>query len=212
MSLAKKINLRPNEEIVAVVKEGFFSTIWYYLFGFLFLAVASFFMFWLFARAYWGYIVYGSLILVGLYIIFRTWYFKHKNFSVVTNERIVNVSRVGWFEEYISVLDYHSINEIFLRRPGLMSNIFNFGSIEVDYGENQSLFILNSVSAPQKVFDLIHEHKNNFVAKCNLRDVDSVYEAFMDIIPDLTEEEICEARDLLDKQLEIIDANSKDSV
>jgi hypothetical protein len=212
MSLAKKINLRPNEEIISIIRAGFFSTVWYYLLGFLFLITASFFMFWLFAQAIWGYVVYGVVVFIGLYIIFRTWYFKNKNFSVITNERIVNVSRAGWFEEYISVLDYNSINEIFLRRQGLMSNLFNFGSIEVDYGDKQSLLILNSINYPQKVFDLIHKYKNNFVANCNLRDIDSVYEAFVDVIPDLTEEEICEVRDLLDKQLEIIDENLTNDV
>ena len=212
MSLAKKINLRPGEEIISVIKESFFSSIWYYLLGFLFLVPAFFFMFWLFAQAYWGYIVYGSLIFVGLYIIFRTWYFNHKNFSVITNERIVNVNRVGWFEEYMSVLDYHNINEIFLRRQGMVSNIFNLGSIVVDFGDNQSTLILNSISSPQKVFDLIHEHKNNFVIKQNLNNIDSIYEAFVEVVPDLTEEEICEVRDLLDKQLEIIDKNSENSV
>ena len=119
---------------------------------------------------------------------------------MITNERIVNVNRVGWFEEYMSVLDYHNINEIFLRRQGMVSNIFNLGSIVVDFGDNQSI-ILNSIGSPQKVFDLIHEHKNNFVIKQNLNNIDSIYEAFVEVVPDLTEEEICEVRDLLDKQL-----------
>jgi len=205
MSLTKKINLRNGEEIVSVIKAFYFTYFWLYLLGFLFMGVASFLMIWLFAQGTWGYAVFALIMLIGLYIIFHTWYFVHKNFSVITTERLVEVNRVGWFDEYISVIHFNDIFDVYIRKQGLWSNLLNYGSITIETDDEQNPLTLNSIKSPQTVLDLILEHKNNFVNTKNLRDQEVVYKAFLNIIPDLDEAQLCEIHDLVDEQLKLID-------
>ncbi|MFA6547875.1 MAG: PH domain-containing protein [Candidatus Magasanikbacteria bacterium] len=205
MSLAKKINLRQNEEIILIVKAFFFTYFWLYLFGFAFLSGASFFMFWLFSQGAWGYVLYGLAMFVGLFIIFRTWYFNNKNFSIITTERLINVNRVGWFDEYLSVIHFNDIVDVYVRRKGFLPNILNYGSVTIETDDEQASLELNQVKYPQRILDLILEHKNNFVNNKNLRDQDSVYKAFVNIIPDLDEAQLCEIHDLTEEQLKLID-------
>lgn len=205
MSLAKKINLRKDEEIILIVKAFFFTYFWLYLLGFVFMGAASFFMFWLFSQGVWGYVIYGLLMLIGVYIIFRTWYFANKNFSVITTERLVDVNRVGWFDEYLSVIHFGDVVDIYVRKKGVWPNILNYGSVAIETLDEEKGLEINNIKAPQRVLDLILEHKNNFVKRKNLRDQDSIYRAFLNTIPDLDEPQLCEVRDLVDEQLKLID-------
>ncbi len=205
MSLQKKINLRKNEEIVLVIKAFFFTYFWLYLLGFLFMGVASFFMFWLFSQGVWGDVVYGLVMLIGLYIIFRTWFFANKNFSVITTERLVNINRVGWFDEYLSIIHFNNVVDCHVRKRGVWPNILNYGSIVIETMDEENGLELNQIRSPQRILDLILEYKNNFIDKKNLYDKDSVYKAFLNIIPDLDEAQLCEIYDLADEQLKLID-------
>jgi len=210
MSLAKKINLRKNEEIVFIIKAFFFTYFWLYLFGFIILGIASFGMFWLFSQGVWGYVLYGLIMLIGLYVIFRTWYFNSKNFSVITTERLVDVCRTGWFDEYLSVIHFDDIVDVYVRKRGIWPNIFNYGSLTIKTDDDQNSLELNQIKSPQKILDLILESKNHFVNNINLRDQNLVYRAFVKIIPDLDEAQLCEIKDLADEQLKLLDEEIED--
>lgn len=205
MSLQKKINLRNNEEIVLVVKAFFLTYFWLYLLGFVFMGTASFFMFWLFAQGVWGYVVYGLVMVMGLFIIFRTWFFTNKNFTVITTERLVDINRVGWFDEYLSVIHFNDVVDIHVRRRGIWPNLLNYGSISIETADEEKTLELNQVRSPQRILDLILEYKNHFIDRKNLRDQDSIYKTFLNIIPDLDEAQLCEIHDLVDEQLKLID-------
>lgn len=205
MSLSKKINLRKNEEIVLVIKAFFLTYFWVYLLGFVFMGTASFFMFWLFSQGAWGYAMYGFGMLIGVYIIFHTWYFNNKNISVITTERLVDINRVGWFDEYLSVIHFNDIIDVYVRKQGFLPNIFNYGEITIETNNEQTSLKLNQIRSPQRILDFILEHKNNFLENKNLRDQDSIYKAFLNIIPELDEAQLCEIHDLADEQLKLID-------
>jgi hypothetical protein len=205
MSLAKKINLRKGEDIVYVTKIFWLTFFLLYFFGFIFLGLASFFMFWLFSKGTWGYVLFGFGILTGLYIIFRTWYFKKKNISVITSERVVDISSNGLFDEYISVIHFNNVSDIYVRKQGIFSSIFNYGSVVVETIDDQSSLKLTNISNPQNILDILIENKNLFVDRKNLRDQNLVYRTFIKIIPDLDEAQLCEIRDLADEQLKLLD-------
>jgi len=207
MSLEKKINLRTNEEVVMVIKRGFWDAFWRYLLGFIFLVVASFFMFLLFSYSYWGYGLFTILMVSGCYIIIHSWYFNRKNFIVITSERIVAVSRRRWFEEIVIPVFYSDVNEIYLKRQGFFSNLFNFGSIIIKFNNGENVFNTSLIKDPQSVLDSIHHQKSVFANDLGLKNVDLIYKKFIKIIPDLTEEEICEVVDLLNQQLQELDNN-----
>ncbi len=209
MSLAKKINLRKGEDIIYVTKIFWLTYFWLYFFGFIFLGLASFFMFWLFSKGVWGYIIFGLGILTGLYVIFRTWYFKNKNISVITSERVVDISCEGWFDEYISVVHFNNISDIYVRKQGVWSSIFNYGSVVVETIDSQSSLKLSSISNPQNILDILIENKNLFADSKTLRGQNNIYKTFLNVIPNLDEAQLCEIHDLVEGQLKHIDKESE---
>ena len=102
MSLAKKIQLKDDEKIILVVQPYILTYVWKYVFGLAFLFVSSFFMFRLFFYGWWGKAVFWLGMFLGFYIIFRAWLMSHTNVLVVTSERVVDIHRLGWFDEIIS--------------------------------------------------------------------------------------------------------------
>ncbi len=205
MSLAKKINLRKGEDIVYVTKIFWLTYFWLYFFGFIFLGLSSFFMFWLFSKGTWGYVLFGLGILIGLYIIFRTWYFKKKNISVITSERVVDISSNGLFDEFISVIHFNNVSDIYVRKQGVLSSIFNYGSVVVETIDDQSSLKLTNISNPQNILDILIENKNLFVDRKTLHGQNNIYNSFINVIPNLEEAQLCEIYDLVEEQLKLID-------
>lgn len=205
MSITKKINLHHDEEIILINKHFFLSYSFYYFLGFVFLAVASFFMTLLISYEPWGYAVYGLAMIIGLYIIFKAWFFSNKNFLIITSRRIVNIDRIGWFDEIMSTLDFTDVGDLQIRKAGIWANLFNYGNISVATALDKPAFNFNHIRYPQKIADLILEYKKQINNNRKIENRGAVYSSFVKLIPTLPEEELCEIQDLVNEQLQIID-------
>lgn len=201
MSLEKKIQLRPSEEIDLVVRRSGAVFAWRYIFGFGILFVTAFYLFWFLAQGWWGTTVVVLGFLIGLYIIFHAWFFWKNNMLIVTNERVVDINRLGWFEELISTAAYSDIKDIYLHRKGLFASIFNYATVVIESKSQRSLLELPSVSEPEKVLALVLDKNDQYESHKGLLKKQAVYERFLQIIPELSEAELCEVLDLVDLRL-----------
>lgn len=201
MSLEKKIQLRPNEEIDLVVRRSGVIFAWRYILGFVFLFATSFYLFWLLNQGWWGTIAVGLGFLLGIYIIFHAWFFWRNNILVVTNERVIDVNRLGLFEELISSSSYSDIKDIYLHRKGFWASLFRYATIVIESKSQRSLLELPAVSEPEKVLALILDKNDQFESRKGLLKKESVYKRFIEIVPELSEAELCEVLDLLDLRL-----------
>jgi|GEM_PF-1435533 len=201
MSLEKKIQLRPSERIELIVRRAGAIFIWRYIFGFGILLLTAFYLFWLLAQGWWGILLVGLGFLIGIYIVFRAWFFWKNNLLVVTDERVIDISRLGWFEELISAAAYNDIKDIYLHRKGFFASIFNYATVIVESKSQRSLLEMPNVSQPEKVLALILDKNDSFESKRGLMKKQAVYERFLEIIPDLSEAELCEVLDLVDLRL-----------
>ncbi|KKQ40903.1 MAG: hypothetical protein US58_C0010G0004 [Candidatus Magasanikbacteria bacterium GW2011_GWA2_37_8] len=205
MSINHKINLRENEEVIHTIRRYLLTYAWAYIFGLAILLASAFFMFWLLNQGWWGEVVLGFGLFIGLFIIFRTWFFNHSNVLVITSERVVDISRLSWFDEVISSAKFTEIKDIFIRRRGLSANMFNYGTITLETKNQGAVLELAQVHQPQKIQSLIVEAIENFRHLKKFSSQKSLYEGFIKTIPELTEEELCLVRDLIDNQLEEYD-------
>ena len=205
MSLTNKINLHEDEEIVHIIRRYFLTYAWVYIFGLTILFVSAFFMFWLLNQGLWGEIVFGLGIFIGLFTIFRTWFFNHFNILIVTSERVVDISRLSWFDEVISSAKFNEVKDIFIRRRGIAANMFNYGTITLETKNQGVILELSQVHQPQKIQSLIVESIENFRMTRKLSSRQSLYDGFVKVIPQLDEAELCLVRDLIDERLEEFD-------
>ena len=201
MSLEKKIQLHPNEEINLIVRRSGAVFLWRYILGFGILFATAFYLFWLLAQGWWGTVIVGLGSLIGVYIIFHAWFFWKSNMLVVTDERVVDVSRLGWFEELISTAAYSDIKDIYLHRKGLFANIFRYATLVIESKSQRALLELPAVSQPEKVLALVLDKNEQYESRKGLMKKQAVYDRFLQIVPELSEAELCEVLDLVDLRL-----------
>lgn len=212
MSLAKKINLHVGENIVEVVRPYTLASAWLHVIGLAFLFASAFFMFWLISQGWWGYIVLGLGFALGIFIIFRTWFFNRSNYLVITSDRVIDVTRLSWFEEIISAVGYLDIKDAFIHKRGIFANIFNYGTISIETRNQQVVLELEKVHYPGKVQSLVMSQAEKYRLQRRLVNKDSIFNNFIKIIPDLSEPELIEVQDLITEQLEQAGADEEDEI
>lgn len=201
MSIAKKINLKDNEKIVAVIAPHVISYVWKYLFGMVILFAFSFFMFRLFFYGWWGKFVYGAGMFLGVYIIFRTWLMNHKNVLVITSDRVVDIHRLGWFDEIISSISYLDIKDVVVRKKGIAQSLFNFGGIAIATKSQQFILEILNISNPSKHQLLLSDISQQYKQDVKVANMQVIYNNFIKIIPDLTDGDLAEAQRLIGEQI-----------
>lgn len=201
MSIAKKINLKDDEKIVSVVGPHLISYVWKYLFGLAFLFVFSFFMFRLFFYGWWGYAVYGLGMFVGFYIILHTWLMNHSNVLVITSERVVDIHRLGWFDEIISSVSYLDIKDVAVRKTGIAQSLFNFGGIAIATKSQQFVLEILNISNPSKHQLLLSDISQQYKQDVKVANMRVIYNNFVKIIPDLPDGDLAEVKALIEEQI-----------
>lgn len=205
MSLNKKINLREGERIFQIIRTYYLTMWWKYLLGLIFLSVTSFFMFQLFSYSYVGYVVYGLGIFVGIFLLFRTWFFLHFNYLVVTNERIIDFYRSGWFDVVMSSIGYREIEDVSIRKKGVFSAMFNYGNLIIKSKSNHFVIEVIKIRHPQKIQTLLQETSEQFRQDRKLLDSRVIYKNFIKAIPELTDDELLEAKQTIEDQFEEVE-------
>ncbi len=201
MSLAKKIQLKDGERIIAVVQPHVLTSVWKYFFGLAFLFAASFFMFRLFLYGWWGDVIYGLGMFFGVYIILRTWFIRHANVFVITTDRIVDVHRLGWFEEIISAVSHLDIKDIAVCKKGIAQSLLNFGGLAIQTKSQQFILEILNISNPAQVQLLLTDVGQQYKQDIKVANSQVIYNNFVRIIPDLPDGDLQEVQRLIGEQL-----------
>ena len=81
-------------------------------------------------------------------VIFTVWTDYYLDIWIVTNERIIDVEQIGFFNRVISELDLKRIQDITSSVHGMLPTMFGFGSIHVQTAAEEGKFDLKSVPHP----------------------------------------------------------------
>jgi hypothetical protein len=200
MSLSKKIHLREGERVIRITRHYSLTDWWKYFFGLIFLVVFSFFMFQLFFYGWWGYVIYGIGVIIGFYIIFHTWFFYHVTSFVITSERIIDIHRSGWFDEVLSAISYKDVSDVVVRKKGVLSSIFNYGNLIIQTKSQQFILEVSKIKQPQELQAMLLEISEQYQRERKLLDAQTIYRSFLSIIPDLTDEQLKNTRQMIDEQ------------
>ncbi len=202
MSLVKKINLRDGEEVLLTYRRYTLTSYPAYILGLAFMFASVFFSVWLFNKGLIGQIAFGLGIVVGVYVVFHTWFFDKFNFLVVTSQRIVDVSRVGWFDEVISACYFREVRDIYVRKKGLFANLFNYGTITIETTNSRNVLQLTHIHDPAKATTAIRDEIALALEKTEDKVVEDIYEDFIEIISELNPDELATISDLVNERLD----------
>lgn len=153
--------------------------------------------------------MYGLGMFIGLFIIFRTWFFARSNLFVITNERVVDISRMDWFDEVMSSAGYSDLKDVFVHKKGIGGNLLNYGALTVETKSEQVVLEMENIHRPQKWQSLILELRDAYRRNKYLSGKREIYDSFIKIVPQLSEEELCEVYDIVTAKLSSIKSDEE---
>lgn len=201
MSISSKIELRQDESIAFTVRPSHLNCFWSYLLALIIIFGASFFAFWLILQNWYGIAVLVSSGLASLALIFRARSKINSNYWVLTNKRLVDVEKHGFFKDTISNVEFNQITDVHVKRGGLRSLLFGLGDLVIDAGNEDYAISINGIKDPQVILDSIMKLADNADYNRFLNDSKSVIKNLFKILPTLTIEEIQEIINRLKNRL-----------
>ncbi len=201
MAVYSHIILKPNERIVRVYRRFPWVDIWRYAAAAVFLLLPFFFLFPLLKFGTWGMILIAALLLVGIGLLARTIFFWFHNVFVITTDRIVDVHRLGWFEEIISAVSHLDIKDISVRKKGIAQSLLNFGGLAIQTKSQQFILEILNISNPAQVQLMLTDVGQQYKQDVKVANTRVIYNNFLKIIPDLPDGDLQETRDLIEQQI-----------
>ncbi len=74
---------------------------------------------------------------------------------IVTNERIIDISQIGFFKRKVSELHLSSIEDISVHVSGVLQSYFEFGNLEIQTAASSQRFLFEEIPTPLIVKDKI---------------------------------------------------------
>lgn len=103
-----------------------------------------------------------ALVVVGTLLAgFVVWYRYHNDQWLITNRRLVDVTRSTPFNLQVTTASLTNVQDINIRMKGIFNTMFNFGDVICQTASSGSkTFALIGVANPEKVLDVIDDARN----------------------------------------------------
>ena len=131
MTLKLEHYLKPGEELWQIYQRHVATYLVGWLIGGVLVALGFFFIWPLFRFGTWGVAGFAVIIVVGLFMLFRTTKLFRGNVVLVTSEGLVDISRSGLWGEAVSRLSYADIQDVSWFRHGFWAVVFRYGTVQV---------------------------------------------------------------------------------
>lgn len=96
--------------------------------------------------------IYLMFLIMALFIIFVIYYL---NLYIVTNMRIVDIDQIGLFKHQVSILNIAQIEDVSSETTGILGNLFDFGTINIQTAGAKERFEFNNVPRPARLSKII---------------------------------------------------------
>ena len=84
-------------------------------------------------------------------ITFTVWVDYYLDVWIITNERLLDIEQIGFFNRVVSELDFKRIQDITSRVHGILPTMFGFGNIHIQTAAEESKFDLRTIPHPVTV-------------------------------------------------------------
>jgi len=150
---AKKISLRADEELVAVLhhhpitfaKQIFITAL---------LILGSFFlMFFLFSQGSLGVALFLALLITGIFYGGREFYIWYCNVFIITSLRLIDFDQKGFLNKIVSEVSYEKILDISYSTKGFWQTILKLGNLKIQAAG--AVLIIKNLKNPAKINQLL---------------------------------------------------------
>lgn len=155
----KHVNLKEDEIVRLTVRRHPFAVAIPLAVGIIIFLVPFFLMVPLFRLKAVGLIIGAVFLLFGAFVALRSWLLWRSNVFLVTNRRIIDVERKGFFDWVVSEASYHNIEDISYRTTGMLQNLLGVGDVVVQTASGFVNLVLQFVKNPGGVRDAINDER-----------------------------------------------------
>jgi hypothetical protein len=163
MGIPHSIILKPNEQIIRVIRRTILVDTSRYLIGAVFLLLPFFLLYPLLKYRPWGIVVGVTLFCIGLFVCFRTLYLWYHNTFVITSERIIDFDQRGFFEKVASQSSYEKIQDVSFHIHGAWGTMFRYGDVRLKTGWGSVELLVPTVHRPAELQRLILDVQDVFL-------------------------------------------------
>ena len=90
-------------------------------------------------------VIYWSIFLVFIYI---TWTNNELDLIIITNKRVIGIDQIAFLHRDFSECSLERVQEVNAETKGLLSNMFNFGTLTIHTASDASDFIMHATGEP----------------------------------------------------------------
>lgn len=148
--------LKTGESIIRTVRQHPIVAIVKGTLSFLLVLFALFFMLPLTGSGRFGQIVFALLIFLGAFFLFRTWLLWHSNRFIITDRRVVDIQRNGFFDWVVSEAAFGNIQDISVTSRGIVQAVLGAGNVVVQTASGFVNLVLTFVRDPGGVKETIN--------------------------------------------------------
>lgn len=157
MPIDSAVLFKEGEELIAVYRDHWAGRLRGWLGGFALLGAPFFFMLPLFSFRWPGVLVFVVAVGAGLLVLARTYAEWRGNVFIVTDRRVIDVDRRGFFDRIVSEAPYDRVQDVSYGLKGAGGAILGCGSVTVRTGVGAIGLEIAFVKDPRKVHHTITE-------------------------------------------------------
>jgi uncharacterized membrane protein YdbT with pleckstrin-like domain len=141
---------RPDEKVFNVVRRHPVVFFWPLLQATLALAIGIIILIYLgFGNIF--YIVGGLAILFIFAVISKIWFVYSNSFCLITDQRVINVDQLGFFNRQITETEFSKIQDVTNSTNGMIGTALNVGKVEIQTAGKENKLTIRHIPDPYQV-------------------------------------------------------------
>lgn len=150
-----KNQLHDDEKIVAVVRRSPLAHLAGWFFSVVLIIADFFFLVPLLQRGRWGLFAFLAIMVIGLFLLIRTFIMNRMNVLLITSSRVIDIDQRGMLHRVVSECMYQNIQEMTFDIKGFLGTIFHVGTLRIHTAGNRADIAAEGIKHPQRIQELI---------------------------------------------------------
>jgi hypothetical protein len=163
---SRSIIFRPGENVIDVVRRSWWTTVPTHAISLLLIVFNILLAGPLFRIGSWGIGLFFVIIIFAIALSFRAFWEWFGNAIIVTDERCIDFEQHGWFRRSIKDVAHTNVDDVRVTVHGVADTLFRLGTITIDIDKGSAEIVLDHVSRPVIVQDML-EHFRQEARKKN---------------------------------------------
>ncbi|MBI4592115.1 hypothetical protein HY733_01570 [Candidatus Uhrbacteria bacterium] len=157
MDVPKHIELKPREDVLAIVRASVVPLFWKFVLASLWIVLPFFFLFPLWRLGIWGVVAFFVWLASGIFVLLRLYLMWVRTVFLVTDMRVVDYDQRGFFHRVVTEARFEQIDEVSVRVKGMGATLFRYGTLQLKLHGAAADIEIEYVKKPEQLSSLVND-------------------------------------------------------